>query len=520
MQTRLRLVALALLLPAVVGCRPYRRVRSELARRAAIAARKPAPPVLDGRVVDTAGEPVRGGRIEWVEEQVGGQRTAVRRSAFGGGRFRLALDRRGSTRVRALYVKSGHLSGVVGTWAGPSLTVTLAPSVTWRATVTDEQHQPLAGLDLRVILAASELQPMRRPDDAIEVPSLAARSSRAGEVVVRGVPRDAWIMLEPVSPLWESMRYMAPARSRLPVECAFRPAAAIRGRVELPDGCDTPVTEVRLHAHRRGETDSPRPVCPDERGRFVLGRLKPGTYDVGAETPDMVFQSPYVEGVETCAGTMSDVGRMSLVAATVVVLRVTGPEELVGRPYTVMVRDAGNADSPRMADNSRRRDELPTLLLPPGWAEFGLSNRRMRLSGGAEQRVRIEPGEVWREVALPVEPSASIAVKVTEPDGSPAVGASVHLDTPAGGWPHHYGCRTDSRGIAVIDGIQHSSGRLMLWASAYPPRRRSTSISIDAAVLPTEPVALYLEVVPEQAPVSADYFESLLDFQVPDPTGS
>jgi protocatechuate 3,4-dioxygenase beta subunit len=438
----------------------------------------PAPfPLLAGRVVDAVSrEPVAGAFV-WTEDDPA---AFARTDARGSYAVPLA-DPGGRTLVQA--VSPGHMpaletvQGAPGRQpAGPAFA--LMPAAVVEGAVVDEEGRPVAGANLLALPKT-----VGRQTEMLSESSRLARSDAQGRFRLRLASR------VPYEITAEHEGY-APASARVP---SLDPRSAAkdlrivleRGRTAFGRVVDTrerPVAGAWVSLRRAaGANDGFEIVIgsedggpghegtTDKEGRFEIGRLPAGRFDLEAQAEG--FAPLVVPGVavEGKAGARVDLGTVVLPPGMTVEGTVVDPQ---GRPLEGAHVAVQPTDFLSMPAFSLR--EEPAKTGPDGrFAISGLrEGRRIDLQAwkegylqGAAVVVDVPPPGPVRIV---LEPGARIAGRVVTEDGKPIAGAGVYASHGEGGLGRGRGRmgagRTDEMGRFELGGLE--PGRLVLRAVA------------------------------------------------------
>lgn len=283
-----------------------------------------------GRVVDEKGRPVVGAEAELTGDAFGltsasslpaflRARPKVRTGPAGRFRFRDLPAGRYELRLRHPAFSplvAGH--SVQGGRSGDLGRFVLHRGTVLTGTVTDPDGRPAAGLSLWV------LAEFARPD---EPPPPTAVTGADGTFAIPGLAPDR-LALYSCGPGYHPETVTVHFLDE-PVRLTVRPAATLRGRVLGPDG--EPLTGASLYARRAGsisndgfEVWTPCPendeAVSDARGRFVVGPLAPGWYDLLADARGM--KQAILPMLRTAAGEPGDEAEIRLEAGGILSGRV------------------------------------------------------------------------------------------------------------------------------------------------------------------------------------------------------
>lgn len=219
---------------------------------------------LSARVVDPAGGPVAGARVE-----IEGEPAAILETDTRGEASWTALRPAGHVTVRARAAGFAEAAVTVRLVAGETSEVTLALDAgrELRGRVVDPSRRSVAGATVRVLA-----NPHRMGSASATV-----TSDEAGEFVLVDLPETAVVLVATHDDFAASDGVVAEPGARF-VEIPLRAPASLSGWVRTPTGARVPGAEVVLLD--AGE-DLPG-TRSDERGEFAYTKLPPGHYVVVA----------------------------------------------------------------------------------------------------------------------------------------------------------------------------------------------------------------------------------------------
>jgi RNA polymerase sigma factor (sigma-70 family) len=360
--------------------------------------------IVRGVVRNAADVPVRGAEVEvgdWDELA-----HFVARSAADGS-FELRGLPAGELEVKAKSDKDGRARQRVHTEAGQRATcdLLLSRGLELRGHVLNEHGEPVAKAMVECIANQSpggDTWFTFEHTDA-EGRFTAANCPEEGSISVR-------VQAQGIDEL--RLRDVDPKQSplELRVQTAAQRTARIVGRVLTPDG--KPLANVSVHAFRRDRADQTGIHATDQDGRFALGPLAPGTWDLEVRAADHPRHS---EKHELATSETWDLGEIRLtVGGTAAVTLVGKAEEL-----RLLITDAGE----RLADHPLPSgDAMRTGPLEPGNYRLFVSARdvtaqvvpfAIRAGETTAVEVRLQPGIRQRfEFVGPAGGANALAVRV------------------------------------------------------------------------------------------------------------
>ena len=174
------------------------------------------------------------------------------------------------------------------------------------------EGDPVSGLNLRVgRIAGTDRETQFLASPVLPPGFLDAVTDAAGRLVLRGVPGNLVYYLEHDDPRYAQLmgghsvaHWLKPGEEHV-VE--LLPAGSIRGRVVVPDG--EPVAGVKVEVLEQYDYDDAGggggDTATDAQGRFVVGQLRPATYDVMAKlegVPARRWAAPVLSGLKLGLG--------------------------------------------------------------------------------------------------------------------------------------------------------------------------------------------------------------------------
>jgi protocatechuate 3,4-dioxygenase beta subunit len=396
---------------------------------------------VGGRVVDEDGKPVAEASVEL--ESIAGKRDETV-SCDEHGAWHIADLGAGRYVARARSDHHVDSTDLVVDLAGPrelELKVDTGAQVAGR--VVDEHERPAS-------------------DARVYVGSKSETTDAAGRFAVRGLAPDTYDLFASTDRAATSSRKLTIARhARVEVELALRPSW-ISGVVVDPHG--QPIEDARVMA-RNDDAFGISTTHTDAHGRFELGGMPPGDYDVEARRADRAHDND--RAVLRVASGARDVHIVLTELAT-----IHGRVVLDGQP----VRFFGVALS---NDPSTIAWERPRAVSDDGGAftEKGIDAGTWSVvivGPGFARRVlpaiRVEPGASIDLGTIAVDRGGSIRGRVSDGRGAPIAGAVVHISSGSSDRPEHplrglmrgsYTARTDARGEYRIDGVEPIEHRIV-----------------------------------------------------------
>ena len=423
---------------------------------------------IAGRVVDSAGEPVAGARLQ-AASQIGWTPShfpAIGRAVSGAdGRFHLpGLDPGATHRLRVDHPLHAPAElDVAAPAAGVTrsgVEVVLDPGTRAFGVVFGADGAPLAG-------ATAELRPMRgsepifRPRPLLRDESRAPAATSDGEgrfAIEHVVPGryDLWVAAAGHAPLRvPGVEVPAPPEAGDLGSVSLQPGAEVAGRVRDADGAAIAGAEVRgvyRDAFSWGGEDEPPTTKTGADGRFVLADLAPGQrldLLVGAEG--------FVE--ETVVGVVAPPERP-------VEVELTRAATLAGRVvdgFGVGVPGARvHAEAEGSEGRGRLRPPRSRMAAVEEDGSFvleGVPTGAVRVIAGAEDfqdpeplRLELAAGERREGIRIELARGGALAGRVTGPDGQPIADATVQAAPGQRAMPGHQ-ARTDAEGRYRIGGL-------------------------------------------------------------------
>ncbi len=389
--------------------------------------------MVSGRVVDEDGKPVAEASVEL--EALGGKRDETV-PCDDHGTWRIADV--GAGRYVAHASSDHHISSpdLVVDLGGPrelELKVDTGAQLTGR--VVDDHGRPVA-------------------DARVYVGSKGETTDAAGRFAVRGLPPDSYDVFASTDRAAMTSRKIAIARrAHVDVELVLRPSW-IAGVVVDPRG--RPIED----AHVMARSEDPFGISSthtDAHGRFELGGLPSGDYEVEARRPDRTHDDN-----TTVQRASSGAHDLRIVLPELATIR--GHVVLDGQPVRFFgialsndpstleyerpraVSDAAGAFTERGVDAGT----WSVVIVGPGFARRVLP------------AIRVEAGATIDLGAIAVDRGTSLHGRVTDGRGAPIADAIVHLSSGSSDRPEHplrallagsYTARSDAHGEYRIDGL-------------------------------------------------------------------
>jgi protocatechuate 3,4-dioxygenase beta subunit len=377
-----------------------------------------------GRVVDEEGRPVAGAEIE-VSAAPGTILPSPRSTRSGpAGRFRfrdlpagqLALTIRhpGYAPLEVGHPVEGGRTGRLGTFV-------LRRGTTLRGLVTDAAGFPVAGARIWALTSEELYREGKQRASAVTAAdgTFVVPRRPPGEELSLWVCADGFLQAADTVPFPDE-----------PIGVMLERAAAVQGRVLDPDGAPRPGATVSIEQANGDFGCSLRiwSPCPadesaiaDADGRFAVGRLDPGWYDLVASAPGLL--AGVVEDLRLAAGEAGEEQEIRLGRGVEVTGRVLAPD---GAPIPGAQLRAWTG---RSSQESRSGPDGSFRLA-------GVDAGTLRISATAERfeddliEIEVAAGGATADIVLqPDEDEESVEVhgRVLGPDGSPVEGALVSV---------------------------------------------------------------------------------------------
>jgi protocatechuate 3,4-dioxygenase beta subunit len=290
-------------------------------------------------------------------------------------------------------------------------TVTLRPGRNLSGRVTDPDGKPLAGAEVRPVLATPGLE--------------GAVTGEDGRFLLEGIAPGNELRLAVCRPDRGSEVIEVPELPEVPVEIVLKPAGRISGRVAGPDG--EPVAGALVLAGT--DTDSPffKGPCPmpghaqahtGPDGRFVFFPLGPGMFSISALKKDFIGAAPVA--VEVQPGVDAEAPPLVLARGSAVTGRVVTAD---GSPAPATLVSLPAPDEsyflPAIADGDGfyRIEGVPA-------GEHRIEARHSTMGSGSRM-VTVAAGENRVDLKLEPEERSFARGWVVDPDGAPLSSALV-----------------------------------------------------------------------------------------------
>ena len=422
---------------------------------------------LRGTVSDTTGGPIAGARIDAVPLAPAGPRGAVATTLTAvDGTYAMTVAP-GMTLVAAAsadYATQRRNVEVVA--AGAVADFALIPGGAIEGVVRDEQtHEPVAGA--RVVVERDHATWLFGEASARPVTAGADGRFRIG-----GLRPGAWAL----SAADHGRFSKAPAIVGLgvaeqvsDVEILISVGPVIRGRVI--DDAGAPVAGAGIRARLTDAfAATQRDASADAEGAFVIEGLRPGKYEVSANSPSHVSTGGHpVTLLDRDVDVVIPVKRAAMITGHV------APRQ---RCDVQQVSDPRTGVIPNLPGASTGADGAFSI----GPARDGATRLTARCASGDQGVVAVTVARGMAEVVLAVTPGASIAGHVIDGDGKPVAGAGVVASEAAemevttmrdGAVTSGVQAVTDATGAYQLDGLTPGSYRLRALERGKPMHPRA-----------------------------------------------
>lgn len=331
--------------------------------------------------------------------------------------------------------------------------------------VTDKNGNPLSGVEVEPSESAGPSGMMRvamrmmrggaQREDAVKTAS-------DGTFALRLKPGTYDLEFRRESYAPKRLRGEKVTAERDPLSVTLEEGLELRGRLVRKDGSGVPDVLISVVS----ESVRPDPVQTGGDGSFIVGGLSPGQYMVVAIKPDEFIQENRAVKVPAAQELVIELAAGGTISGRVIDKTTKQP---VGdfqagvspsRAGGAMVIMRGMSDKRpfHTDDGSFVLESVPTgqvdlTVSAPGYAET-------RVSG-----LRVEEGKPLTDIEVALETGVRLAGKVTGPDGSPAAGVTVAVDSQqqaqmrSAGFtvprmPGEQAATTDADGEYAIDGLE------------------------------------------------------------------
>jgi len=439
-----------------------------------------APPRLAGRVIDRGSRRPVGGALVWPAGSFGDYVTTA-----GDGAYELS----GEPSPEGIWAAAaGYVTGferarrAAGDVPGPTLALTPATAVAGR--VVDAAGEPVAGVEIEASPQGETGMVVRmssRPPS-----SLTARSSRLGAFRLGGLPAGEAYALAFRRAGYAETRIevgkLAPFEQHTELEVVLRRGRRAVGLVRAED--DSPVAGATVRLTRRSdagggasrlvlrrlggpEEDRGDEHATDARGRFEVGDLEAGRYDLEVEAEG--FARAAVPGVEVPEDVNEvDLGTVVLAPAAAIAGLVVDAE---GRPLAAAeIRYDRDAERPAAflaamlaGEPARARTDAGGAFTLSGFRDGERVHLLVSRAGYVDATVAAVTVPTVEPVEVVLRTASRVTGKVVDADGRPLAGARVVVQPEGQRFP---GGRVETAGDGSFELADVAPGRVEVSAEA------------------------------------------------------
>jgi len=396
-----------------------------------------------GRVVDAAGRPVAGARVE-LRRSLPGESYLGQQGPLDDGLYPARTDQDGRFVLPHLAFRHAdltvHAAGFLP-FEAPALhlppppgtadlgTFTLVHGERVEGRVTDPAGHPLAGI--QVWQEIGDLKLLRDNSASYLAAGPAAVTGLDGGFALAGEPRGGSLLVCREGYLPESVEWQGPPAG--PLALVLHPAGRIEGRVVTPGGAPVAEAHVGVVVAGQGHSDcfgppgpcatSPEGSSTDREGRFTLAPLYPGWYEVSARAAGFLAP-PSAHRVQVAEGA----------AVSGIEIRLDRGASVSGRVRTPAGAPAAGARMSVWGERSYAEavtDGEGRYLLTgvqPGTREVKAEEAEtVPDPGDVESALMVGPGENHLDLTLARTARHEVHGRVVGPAGAPVAGARLQL---------------------------------------------------------------------------------------------
>jgi len=318
--------------------------------------------------------------------------------------------------------------------------VQVEPSTTIEVRVVNEAGEAVAGVAVKWLAMWKGLLEAYVAPEAM-AQRLSQTTGKDGVARFSGLPRSGREMVGVADARFatqlslESLPQFMEGGSRA-YSMTLLPAATVRGQVRIGES-GQPVAGVRVVVRDFGQGAIHGQARTDAEGRYVIGRLRPGTCYVVAElegelAKEWAARPP--ENVEVAKGQQIEGVDIELTRGVVITTRVTAKdngEPIAGVPIDIYGPARPGWDAQQEVTGP---DGRVTMRVPPGKQSIHISRRppgfdRPRGPDQPSYQVEVREGETYHaDFRLPRNPAENrVTVRVLDAEGKEAAGAEAFV---------------------------------------------------------------------------------------------